>query len=113
MKETDFAKKITKNIRDCNGLVLSVVGNRMQQNSWPDIYVAHRYWTGWIEFKGLKTMLRKDQAKLLEGLRERYIEAYVVRAPNMIEDHNGNLLELFDPKVPVDLLKRLREISLP
>jgi hypothetical protein len=110
MKETDFAKKITKNLRNCNALVLSVVGNRMQQNSWPDIYVAHKYWIGWIEFKGEKTKLRKDQAMLLEELWKRGVEAYVVRCPNLIESYTGNSLETFCPNTPVELLKVLREM---
>ena len=111
MKETDFAKKITRNLRDCNALVLSVVGNRMQQNSWPDIYVAHVYWSGWIEFKGLKTKLRKDQKVLIEGLQIRGANAVIVRAPDKIEDAAGALLSRFDPKFPVNLLRVLQELS--
>ena len=112
MKENVFAKKITKNIRDCNGLVLSVVGSRMQENSWPDIYVAHKYWTGWIEFKGEKTRLRKDQALKLEQLCERGVQTYVVRYPNRIESYTGNLMCKFNPSDPVSLLRVLRSLQL-
>ena len=108
MKENKFAAKITANLRKCNALVLSVVGSRMQQNSWPDAYVAHRYWTGWIEFKGENTVLRKDQAILIEELWTRGVEAYVVRYPYYIESYKGEQLGTFDPNDPVDLLKVLR-----
>ena len=114
MKENEFAKRMTKAIRDCNGIVLSVVGNKMQQAAWPDIYVAHRYWQGWIEFKGHRTVLREDQRRMIEELHKRGVNAVVVRYhPEgcMIETEHGVLLDIFNMDDDFDLLKKLRDMS--
>ena len=111
MKENEFASKLTRALRKCNAEVLSVVGNRMQASAWPDIYVAHTYWTGWIEFKGEKTLLRNDQKIMIERLIARNVYAFVVRYPNRIQNSKEILLSTFTTFDAADLLRKLRDLS--
>lgn len=111
MKENKFASKLTRLIRDCNGLVLSIVGNRMMQSGWPDIFVAHSYWIGFIEFKGEHTVLRKDQQFIIKRLKEKGVNVFIVRYPDLIQDELGNVLGVFKPSSGSSLLKELQSLS--
>jgi hypothetical protein len=111
MKENEFARIVTKALRQCNAEVLSIVGNKMQAPAWPDIFVAHRYWVGFIEFKGVETVLRRDQRIKIGKLTDKGVNVFVVRCPEFIEDEWGNRLTVFDMKSGKSLLNALRILS--
>lgn len=111
MTESEWTRDICAGIRLCNGIVQAIVGSKMQDPGWPDRFICHRYWRGHIEFKGAKTRLTDKQRIIIRGLRERQPgSAYVVRYPDRIEDHEGELLATFDGTA-LGLLKTLQQIT--
>lgn len=77
-------------------MVFAVVAHRLQESGWPDRYVSHVRWRGWLEFKGPETPVAVKQRIVLRGLRARGDAAWVVRLPNRVEDEDGALLGEFD-----------------
>ena len=49
--ENAWKARLKKDLEALNGVVLSVHGHAMQAPGWPDLYVAHSRWSGWIELK--------------------------------------------------------------
>lgn len=96
MKETEWQAKVVSQIRKCNALVLNTHGHIYQQSGWPDIYIAHRFFSGWVELKGEHTLLEDHQRLIMKKLNERGVPAYVARYPNLIQNHEGRLLGKFD-----------------
>ena len=97
VKESKWTKGVCGEMTKCNALVFACVGGVMQTAGWPDRYVAHKLWTGWLEFKGEKTRLTIKQHHIIYTLnKKRPGTAYVIRWPNRIEDCNGDLLANFD-----------------
>ncbi len=97
MNESPWTRKICQEMRKCNAMVFSVVGGQMQMPGWPDRYICHRYWQGWLEFKGVQTRVSSIQRVVLRGLRKHHPGlAYVVRMPDRIEDEEGQLVRRFD-----------------
>ncbi len=79
MKETEFQKKIVKMLKNRGAMVLNVHGHGMQVSGWPDLYVAHHKWTGWIELKvGDRGVTGLQKVKIRE-LKKRRVNAVVVR----------------------------------
>lgn len=60
---------------------------------WPDRWLAHAAWSGWLEFKAEKTRLDPLQAKNIREINERWPGgAYVVRRHQdgiLLEDWTG------------------------
>lgn len=96
MTESESTRRFCQEMVKLNAVVFSIVGSNMQSPGWPDRYIAHRRWAGWIEFKGPRTRLAHLQALRIRALRERGVNAVIVRFPNRIEDENGELLGVFD-----------------
>ena len=112
-------RKLCRLFEQCNALTFAVVGGRMQQPGWPDRYVAHAYWSGWLEMKE-KGRLSQLQRKVLQGLHERGASAYVLRFDGSqvhIEGWDGStLLSRPLPGTPgaaSDLLRALGRLSRP
>lgn len=111
MNESKWTREICGELHRNNAMVHAIVGTMMQAAGWPDRYVAHTLWQGYLEFKGEKTELKKHQAIILRELNKRRPGlAYVVRYPNRIEDYNGNLVKRFHG-TGADLLHTLNEIT--
>jgi hypothetical protein len=53
---------------DCNALVLTFAGSAFQSHGIPDWFVAHRIWSGWIEWKYDKGVLTPAQKVMLQKL---------------------------------------------
>lgn len=51
MRETEWKAKLKKAFEGIGAKVLSLHGHAMQAPGWPDLYVCHPIWTGWIELK--------------------------------------------------------------
>jgi hypothetical protein len=92
--------------------VFAIVAHKFQEPGWPDRYVHHRYWHGWLEFKGEHTRLDKKQRIIIARLNERVPDsAFVVRWPDRIEDEEGELLATFNGTGHdlIEALKLLKE----
>lgn len=51
MNETGFVKELRLIIESVGGVCFKIHGHAMQESGWPDLYIAHPFWTGWIETK--------------------------------------------------------------
>lgn len=109
MNETKWTGIICDEMEKCNAIIFACVAQKMQAPGWPDRQVTHRYWMGWLEFKGETTKVTKLQKKRIRDLNARQPgTAYVVRYPDKIEDQDGNLQALFANGL--DLIKALQEL---
>lgn len=75
--ENKWKALITQHLRDCGALVLSLHGHSMQQRGWPDIYISHPKFTGWIELKLPSGCLSDAQLSIMRKLEMR-TKAFVV-----------------------------------
>jgi len=67
MKEKDFQAKIQSGLKIANAMVLNIHGHAMQAAGWPDLYVCHWRWKGWIELKvGTRQATPLQRIKLRE-----------------------------------------------
>ena len=96
--------------KKANGTILSVHGHEMQAPGWPDSYISHKYWKGWIEFKGSKTRLTDLQKMILSKLGANGDRVYIVRYPNLIQHYEGVLLTRFTTGTTNDGISMLKAI---
>lgn len=108
MTESEWTRAVVMPaLKSCNCMVFAVVGGAaqrsdsreerapvvMQQPGWPDRYVHHKYWAGWLEIKGEKTRVTDLQAKVMRELNNRRPgSAFVLRLPGLIESESGETL---------------------
>lgn len=97
--ETAYRKFLIPELEGCTAEVFSIVGSKMQKNGYPDIIVDHPYYHGYVEFKGHDTVLEIHQYQRIKLLLATGANVLIVRAPNRVEDEEGNLLLTF----PLDL----------
>lgn len=118
MNESALQSKLKSAFERNAGLVLNVHGHAMQQKGWPDLQVYHRVWTGHLELK-VNDRVKDHQRKIMEGLRLRGTEVWVLRWKEdvlWLQDIDGetNLqgMEIDswnDAKLGMDILKWLDE----
>ena len=112
MGEMEFTSRITKEMKDCNAMIYPLIQYSKTEGAhrfgvpkgWPDRYVAHRYYQGFLEFKGAKTRIIQEQRYIISELRNRGVNVYVIREPNIIEGEGT-----FD-STGLGLLKKLRDL---
>jgi len=110
MKEGQWTRKVCASLKKCNAVIFACVAQAMQEPGWPDRWICHRRWRGWLEFKGVNTRLSAIQRKKIDDLNARQPgSAYVVRQPGIVEDTKGNELARFT--TAVELLKILEELT--
>lgn len=110
MRESEFKRRVLDGVTRCNGMVFHIVASMMQEPGWPDEYIQHRYWRGFLEFKGKNTRLSAKQKIIIRELNERCPgSAYVVRYPDRIENEKGELIVNFDGSGQ-DLVQKLSGI---
>lgn len=108
MTEAQWTRKVCTEMRRCNALIFAIVGSRMQEPGWPDRYICHTWWHGWLEFKGEHTRLTPHQTRIINFLNSRQPGcAYVVRWPGILLDAQGTGLARFTNGK--ELLERLRD----
>jgi len=78
MLESSFQAQIVKFLRQRDALVFNFIGN-VYQRDIPDLYIAHKYWSGWLELKTKNHQVTAGQRHNLTHLRRHNIKAYVVR----------------------------------
>jgi hypothetical protein len=51
----------------------------MQASGWPDLYIVHWKFQGFIECKGAKTVLKPLQISVMQNIQRRNGKAFVLR----------------------------------
>lgn len=69
--ECAMTRKLVDELRSRGARVFSCVGSGKQGSGWPDRYICHPTWTGWIEFKGPKTRFPPIQRNMIRDLNAR------------------------------------------
>ncbi len=77
--ETKLRKPFIEALRRCGAKVIPYVGSTMGQQGTADVFVAHKIWHGWIEFKGPNTPLTRLQEIFLSDMRKRNVNAHCIR----------------------------------
>ena len=83
MTESDWANRYSEMLKKGGAVVFKIVGSEMQESGWPDRWICHRRWKGWLENKMGSRQATALQARKLKDLRERGEAAFVLR---LIED---------------------------
>jgi hypothetical protein len=110
MSESSDTRDLCAQLKKFNAVVYAVVGSQFAHPGWPDRYVHHRYWCGWLEFKAPKGSLSKLQREVIHKLNElKPGSAFVVRHPDSVEDCDGRVLAEFSSAH--DLLLKLRDLT--
>ena len=101
--------------RSIGTLVLNLHGHMMQAPGWPDLYVAHWKWAGWLELKTEKDEPTTLQAQVIRDLKRRGVPAFVARlrgATEVIEDECGSELIFGWGGSALERLQALRSLGL-
>ncbi len=77
--EKVFQTELIRGMRAEGALCIKIVGNVFQKIGIPDLYVASKIWTGWLELKTENEELRAHQARMLQTLNSKGVAAFVVR----------------------------------
>lgn len=91
MKETQFKNKIVAMLKEEGAKTFKIHGSEWQEPGWPDLYVAHKMWTGWLELK-VNAGESDLQRKRIADLRIRGVYAAFMRYSDKIirvYDHCG------------------------
>jgi hypothetical protein len=98
MNESARTRKLCEGLRKLNAMVYAAVAGEKGTSGWPDRYVHHRTWQGWLEFKDGTRKCTPLQQEIIRGMNARCCgSAYVVRhGANTIENHDGEVLATFD-----------------
>lgn len=79
MLETHFQRKLIQLIEDVGAVVLNVHGHSYQKSGWPDLYVAHWAWSGWMELKVGRNRPSPLQREMMISLARRRVNVVWVR----------------------------------
>jgi len=132
--ETKLTARLVKCWRQMGAEVLNVTGGGKietksgesfvaQSPGWPDVFVCHKLWSGWIEFKGPTTKLQRHQARILKALGQtervwivRFVKQEGAEWCFEISDSNLIVIEIpvmlgTDGQVAASLLKTLARLD--
>ena len=119
--ETKLTKRWVGAMEGRGAVVVPYVASQMQPSGYPDRIVWHAWWTGWIELKGHRTRVQRNQRLRMRELnRRRAGSAYVFRFVDgssearwagTVEDQEGGVLSTIvdDPGVILATLQFLTE----
>lgn len=79
MLERNFQSDLVRQLTKVGALILNVHGHAMQKSGWPDLFVAHVLWYGWIELKRETEVMTQLQKFRIKDLRDRGVDALCVR----------------------------------
>jgi hypothetical protein len=80
LTETKITAKIVSILRkEYYAQVLNICGGEYQSKGWPDLYIVHWKFVGFIECKGQKTVLEPLQIATMREIIKRGGVAYVLR----------------------------------
>ena len=77
--ESVFQSEVVAAVKKVGGIAFNVHGHGMQAAGWPDLYIAHRQWTGWLELKVREGRASVLQMKRVDDLRKRDVDAFYLR----------------------------------
>src|SRR4051794_10314298 len=77
--ESELSRELSARLVARGALVIAKVGNYMEQSGWPDRFVAHRVYNGWLEMKRDQRELTPSQRDLMQGMLARRTRSCVVR----------------------------------
>ena len=77
--ETKFDEKLDEQLADVGAKVLNIHGHMYQKSGWPDRYISHWKWDGWLELKTMNYKLDPLQARIMEALNDRGTNAFTLR----------------------------------
>jgi hypothetical protein len=78
--ETEISKKLTEILRkEHKAEILKLHGHGWQAPGWPDMYIVHQRFTGWLETKGKHTELSIKQVKVFKKLYEHGVYVIILR----------------------------------
>ena len=121
--ETKLTARLLVPWRAMGAEVLNITGSAFQAPGWPDIFICHKHWSGWIEFKGPTTPIQPHQKRIVRtiGLTQ---SVFVVRflyqdaATWRYEVSDSNLTRLVecaqtgtDGQVAASMLKELQKLE--
>jgi len=79
MNESKFTKKLVDALERHGAKTFKVHGHPMQKRGVSDLYIAHTWWTGWLELKVTGSVPSDLQYKWLKDLTKLNVAAYWVR----------------------------------
>ena len=99
MSESKFTKLCCDALRAKGALVYACVATEYQ-SGWPDRYISHKYWHGWIEFKSITRRLETNQRIVIQQLQLRGDNALIIRESvdkriGQLEDIDGKVIRVF------------------
>jgi hypothetical protein len=83
--ESAQTRELCRELEACSAITYSAIGNMMSVPGWPDRYVHHAAWHGWLEFKIEGKYLTPLQRQRILELNHRVPgSAFVVRHVGII-----------------------------
>lgn len=120
MTESEWTRGLCRDLEKLGAVTLALVaggksrGQMMQAPGWPDRWLCHPLWTGWLEMK-MRASLTLLQAERIRAINERWPGgAYVVRwTPECVEiqDHESRPLKFVRDSASA-LLRGLFELQM-
>lgn len=117
MRESAFQGRVRQTLQGEGAMVLNLHGHSHQVSGWPDLFVAHWTWRGWLELKTGKRKLTALQRRVIDELRLRGEQVWVLRYTQdgvSLETSKGVEVTGWSPAWIVngaELLARLQEIG--
>lgn len=92
--ETERTNILCAALRKYNAIILVNHASGRTSPDWPDRYISHPRWHGWIEFKNPKTNVTDGQKRVLAELRraderQAYVGRFVRDFVLTFEDEEG------------------------
>jgi hypothetical protein len=108
MTESEWTRKICKELELTGALIFAIVGAKMQASGWPDRLVICKGWCGLIEFKAAKKWLTSLQEVIVGRIIRRGRYVYIARMPGELFWGNEKVGEFCNG---VELLQLILEHS--
>lgn len=116
--EIPYTRTICDLLRNHNAEIIPYVASERNRPNVPDRIIWHRYWHGFIEFKGVDTAIRPGQRILINELNKRVPgSAFVVRAATLVKTNPAGFIQTSDGVTlaefvtVLEMLHDLRELT--
>jgi hypothetical protein len=110
MSECEKTREFCLRLESVGAYIFPIVAHKRQQPGWPDRYISHVLWHGFVEFKDWKTPVQLNQRlRLREMNRRQPGSAWVARFSEVgygidLEDPNGVVIASCDSDDPKTFL---------
>jgi len=106
MSETALTRVLCAKLTAYSCEVYPLIGSTLAPTGWPDRYICHKDWQGFIEFKLHNTWLSKEQEQRCIKLLERNVRVVVCRV-DVSEIWSVQKVMLFRYDTPQELICKL------